>query len=55
VLGLGLWWDDHRVGRYGVALALGGGRHRTLASGPLYRAPPGAYPTLHCDRSVLHR
>ena len=24
VLGLGLWWDDHRVGRYGVALALGG-------------------------------
>ena len=24
VLGLGLWGDDHRVGRYGVALALGG-------------------------------
>lgn len=24
VLGLGLWWEDHRVGRYGVALALGG-------------------------------
>ena len=25
VLGLGLWWQDRRVGRYGVALALGGG------------------------------
>jgi disulfide bond formation protein DsbB len=25
VLGLGLWWRDARVGRYGVALALGGG------------------------------
>ena len=25
VLGLGLWWQDARVGRYGVALALGGG------------------------------
>ena len=24
VLSLGLWWEDHRVGRYGVALALGG-------------------------------
>ncbi|WP_025051234.1 disulfide bond formation protein B [Sulfitobacter noctilucae] len=24
VLGLGLWWEDYRVGRYGVALALGG-------------------------------
>lgn len=24
VLGLGLWWEDQRVGRYGVALALGG-------------------------------
>jgi disulfide bond formation protein DsbB len=24
VLGLGLWWEDHRVGRYGVALAIGG-------------------------------
>ena len=24
VLGLGLWWQDSRVGRYGVALALGG-------------------------------
>lgn len=24
VLGLGLWWQDPRVGRYGVALALGG-------------------------------
>jgi len=24
VLGLGLWFEDHRVGRYGVALALGG-------------------------------
>ena len=25
VLGLGLWWRDGRVGRYGIALALGGG------------------------------
>lgn len=25
VLGLGLWWRDGFVGRYGVALALGGG------------------------------
>jgi disulfide bond formation protein DsbB len=24
ILGLGLWWQDPRVGRYGVALALGG-------------------------------
>lgn len=24
VLGVGLWWEDYRVGRYGVALALGG-------------------------------
>lgn len=24
VLGLGLWWRDDRVGRYGVALAVGG-------------------------------
>jgi disulfide bond formation protein DsbB len=25
ILGLGLWWNDPKVGRYGVALALGGG------------------------------
>lgn len=25
VLGLGLWWQDRTVGRYGIALALGGG------------------------------
>ena len=25
VLGLGLWWQDRRVGRYGVALSLFGG------------------------------
>jgi disulfide bond formation protein DsbB len=25
VLGLGLWWQDRRAGRYGVALSLGGG------------------------------
>lgn len=25
ILGLGLWWQDRRVGRYGIALALGGG------------------------------
>ncbi len=24
ILGLGLWWQDSRVGRYGIALALGG-------------------------------
>jgi len=24
IFGLGLWWRDRRVGRYGVALALGG-------------------------------
>lgn len=24
ILGLGIWWQDDRVGRYGVALALGG-------------------------------
>lgn len=24
ILGLGLWWQDHRVGRYGIVLALGG-------------------------------
>ena len=24
VLGLGLWWQDRRVGRYGIALAIGG-------------------------------
>ena len=24
ILGLGLWWSDHGVGRYGIALALGG-------------------------------
>lgn len=25
ILGLGLWWRDGSVGRYGIALALGGG------------------------------
>ena len=25
ILGLGLWWGDARIGRYGVALSLGGG------------------------------
>lgn len=25
VLGLGLWWQDYRVGRYGIAMAFGGG------------------------------
>ena len=25
VLGLGLWWQDARVGRYGITLSLGGG------------------------------
>lgn len=25
VLGLGLWWQDRRVGRYGIALSFGGG------------------------------
>ncbi|WP_281019583.1 MULTISPECIES: disulfide bond formation protein B [unclassified Minwuia] len=25
VLGLGLWWRDPRVGRYGIVLAIGGG------------------------------
>lgn len=25
VLGLGLWWEDRRAGRYGVVLSLGGG------------------------------
>lgn len=25
VLGLGLWWQDDRVGRYGITLSLGGG------------------------------
>lgn len=24
ILGLGLWWQDRRAGRYGIALALGG-------------------------------
>ena len=24
ILGLGLWWQDRQVGRYGIALALGG-------------------------------
>lgn len=24
ILGLGFWWQDTRVGRYGIALALGG-------------------------------
>jgi len=24
ILGLGLWWQDDRIGRYGIALALGG-------------------------------
>jgi len=24
ILGLGFWWQDPRVGRYGIALALGG-------------------------------
>ena len=24
ILGLGLWWQDRRVGRYGIALAVGG-------------------------------
>lgn len=24
ILGLGLWWQDRKVGRYGIALALGG-------------------------------
>lgn len=24
ILGLGLWWRDRRVGRYGIALAFGG-------------------------------
>ena len=24
ILGFGLWWSDHGVGRYGIALALGG-------------------------------
>jgi len=26
--GLGLWWKDHRVGRYGVALGIFGGAAR---------------------------
>lgn len=25
VLGLGLWWRDPRIGRYGIVLAIGGG------------------------------
>lgn len=25
ILGFGLWWGDGRVGRYGIALAFGGG------------------------------
>lgn len=25
ILGLGLWWQDRLTGRYGIALALGGG------------------------------
>ena len=25
ILGLGLWWGDTRIGRYGVSLSLGGG------------------------------
>ncbi len=25
VLGLGLWWQDPRIGRYGIVLAIGGG------------------------------
>lgn len=25
VLGLGLWWRDPRIGRYGIILAIGGG------------------------------
>lgn len=25
ILGLGLWWRDDHVGRYGIALAIGGG------------------------------
>ena len=29
ILGLGLWWRDGRVGRYGIALALGGGAELT--------------------------
>ena len=24
ILGLGLWWQDRQIGRYGIALALGG-------------------------------
>lgn len=39
ILGLGLWWQDDRVGRYGVALALGGAAialwHMGLYSGVL--------------------
>lgn len=25
ILGLGFWWDDDRIGRYGIVLAIGGG------------------------------
>ena len=37
ILGLGLWWQDGRVGRYGIALAAGGAAvaawHLALYSG----------------------
>ncbi|WP_068117658.1 disulfide bond formation protein B [Tropicimonas marinistellae] len=37
ILGLGLWWQDWRVGRYGIALAAGGAAvaawHLALYSG----------------------
>lgn len=37
ILGLGFWWNDGKVGRYGIALAIGGGAiaawHMGLYSG----------------------
>ena len=46
VLGLGLWWQDQNVGRYGIALALGGRCCRLVAHGPVCRSDPRKNPTM---------
>ncbi len=55
ILGLGLWWRDGSVGRYGIALALGGGRGRPVAHGPLRGPDPRTHPAPHGHRPLLHR
>lgn len=59
ILGLGLWWQDRRVGRYGVALSFGGSAialwHMGLYSGliPEHIQPCAATSPSCTDRNQL--